>query len=116
MFADFTYDSDGIRFDVDSERNECISQGFFIVVFPKVLLEIVCCKAHVSVSVATGDKGAVDLRKPADDIEVGTTVRPVYVEQLSVGLSFEVAGGLNFISRSSHIFRTEPQFYTFLSQ
>ena len=94
MFADFTYDSDGIRFDVDSERNECISQGFFIVVFPKVLLEIVCCKAHVSVSVAIGDKGAVDLRKPADDIEVGTTVRPVYVEQLrEPGVGLKAANG-----------------------
>ncbi len=54
--TNLTYNSDRIRFDVDGKLGKRVAEGFSVVVFPHVSLEVVGGYAHTYTSVAGTQK------------------------------------------------------------
>ena len=56
MFADCSHVGDGIRFDLECEGSECVTERFSVVVAPQVPFEILSSETHRTRSAVIGQK------------------------------------------------------------
>ena len=56
MFADCSHVGDGIRFDLECEGSECVTERFSVVVAPQVPFEILSSETHRNRSDVIGQK------------------------------------------------------------